>query len=115
MLANWPLIAIRIVESFLFLLIVIGSVVAAIIPIAVAAGFSNFDIANRDNAADAIASIVIGHWMLILYILAIIVSLFLGALTSYAFKAHNVLAALYHGATAPLTVAFLTGIDTHAR
>jgi len=49
------------------------------------------------------------------YILAIIVSLFLGALTSYAFKAHNVLAALYHGATAPLTVAFLTGIDTHAR
>jgi hypothetical protein len=72
MLANWQLIAIRIAESFLFLLIVVGSVVAAIIPIAVAAGFSKFDVADRDNAMDAIASIVIGHWMLILYILAII-------------------------------------------
>jgi hypothetical protein len=38
-----------------------------------------------------------------------------GAVASYAFKAHNVLAALYHGATAPLALAFLTGIDTHAR
>ena len=49
------------------------------------------------------------------YLLAVLVSICLGALASYAFKAHNVLAALYHGATAPLTLAFLTGIDTHAR
>ena len=49
------------------------------------------------------------------YILALMVSVGLGALTSYAFRAHNVLAALYHGATAPLALAFLTGIDTHAR
>jgi hypothetical protein len=50
-----------------------------------------------------------------LYVVAILVSLPLGALSSYAFKAHNVLTALYHGATAPLTLAFLTGIDTHVR
>jgi hypothetical protein len=49
------------------------------------------------------------------YLLAVLVSICLGALASYAFKAHNVLAALYHGATAPLALAFLTGIDTHAR
>ena len=49
------------------------------------------------------------------YLLAVLVSICLGALASYAFKAHNVLAALYHGATAPLVLAFLTGIDTHAR
>jgi len=85
MLANWPLIAIRIVESFVFLLIVIGSVVAAIIPIAVAAGFSNFDITNRANAADAIASIVIEHWMLILYILAIITLLLIVLIAIHSF------------------------------
>ena len=49
------------------------------------------------------------------YLLALVVSMALGALASYAFRAHNVLAALYHGATAPLALAFLTGIDTHAR
>ena len=49
------------------------------------------------------------------YLLAILASICLGALASYAFKAHNVLAALYHGATAPPTLAFLTGIATHAR
>lgn len=31
------------------------------------------------------------------YLLAVLVSICLGALASYAFKAHNVLAALYHG------------------
>lgn len=71
-LANWPLIAVRIAESFLFLLIVFGSIVAAIIPIAVAAGLSDFgSIRNADNPADAIAALIIGHWALILYILAI--------------------------------------------
>jgi len=49
------------------------------------------------------------------YMLAVLVSICLGALASNAFKAHNVLAALYHGATAPLALAFLAGIDTHAR
>ena len=48
------------------------------------------------------------------YLLAVLFSICLGALASYAFKAHTVLAALYHGATAPLALAFLTGIDTHA-
>jgi hypothetical protein len=49
------------------------------------------------------------------YLLAVLCSICLGALASYAFRAHNVLAALYHGATAPLALAFLTGIDAHAR
>ena len=85
MLANWPLIAIRIVESFLFLIIVIGSVVATILPIAVAAGFSKFDIRDRDNAAEAIASIVVSHWMLILYILAIITLLLIVLIAIHSF------------------------------
>jgi hypothetical protein len=73
MVANWPLIALRIAESFLFVLIVIGSIVAAIIPIAVAAGVSNFDsIRNADNPGDAIAALIVGHWLIIVYVLAII-------------------------------------------
>lgn len=79
MLANWQLIAIRIVESLAFLLIVVGSIVAAIVPVVIAAGFSNFDLKNMDNVADAISAIVIGHWILILYILAII-TILLGVL-----------------------------------
>ena len=47
MMANWPLIAIRIAESFIFVLIVIGSIIAVIIPIAVAAGLSHFDLKNH--------------------------------------------------------------------
>ena len=86
MLANWQLIAIRIAESFLFVLIVIGSVVAAIIPIAVAAGFSNFDsIRNADNPGDVLAALLIGHWLLIVYILAIITLLFAVLIAIHSF------------------------------
>jgi hypothetical protein len=86
MLANWPLIAIRIAESFLFILIVIGSVVAAIIPIAVAAGLSSFDsITNANNPGDAIAALLIEHWGLILYILAIITILLVVLVAIHSF------------------------------
>jgi hypothetical protein len=71
-LANWQLIALRIAENFLFVLIIIASILAAIVPIAVAAGLSHFDLRNADNAAQAIAAIVVEHWALILYILVII-------------------------------------------
>jgi len=71
-LANWQLIAIRIAASVLFVIIVIASIVAAIVPIAVAAGLSHFDLKNADNAAQAISTIVVEHWPLILYILVVI-------------------------------------------
>jgi len=74
-LANWPLIAIRIAESILFVGIVIACVIAAIVPVAVSAGLSGFNdlpaIANPDEAPNAIAGFLINHWILILYALAI--------------------------------------------
>ena len=70
--ANWPLIAIRIAENILFVIIVFGSIIAAIVPILVAAGLGNFDFKNADNPAQAVISLAIEHWMLIVYILAII-------------------------------------------
>ena len=70
-LANWPLIAIRIAESILFIGIVIACVVAVIIPVAVSAGFSRFDVDNPEDVPNAIAGFLINHWILIVYGLAI--------------------------------------------
>jgi len=84
-LANWPLIAIRIVESLLFVIIVIGCVVAAIIPIAVSAGFSKFDFDKADDAANAIASFLVNHWIVIVYALAIFTLLLIVLIAVHAF------------------------------
>lgn len=70
--ANWQLIAIRIAESIVFVGIVIASILAAVVPIAIAAGFGNIDFRNADNPPDAIIGLIVQHWMLIFYILAII-------------------------------------------
>ncbi len=71
-LANWQLIAIRIAESILLVMIIIASILAAIVPIIVAAGLSHFDLKNADNAAQAVAAMVVEHWALILYVLVIL-------------------------------------------
>lgn len=47
------------------------------------------------------------------FILAIVLSVALGAIASYIFRAHHEIASLYHGATAPIALAFLLGIHTH--
>jgi hypothetical protein len=70
-LANWQLIAIRIAENILFIMIVVAAVIAAVVPIAVAAGISNFDVKASANPGEAIAAMIVEHWMLIFYILAI--------------------------------------------
>jgi len=85
MLANWPLIAIRIAENFLFVLIIIGSIIAVIIPIVVAAGLSHFDLRNSDNPAGAIAALVVEHWALIVYVLVIITVLLVVLIALHSF------------------------------
>jgi hypothetical protein len=70
-LANWPLIAIRIAENFVFAAIIIGSILAAVVPIAVAAGLSHFDLQKVSDPAQAVAALFIEHWLLVVYILAI--------------------------------------------
>lgn len=66
--ANWPLIAIRIAESVVFMAIIIGSIVAAIVPIAVSAGFSNLE-SHGGDPATVLAGLLAAHWILILYVL----------------------------------------------
>ncbi len=84
-LANWPLIAIRIAENFLFVAIIIGSIVAAVVPIAVAAGLSHFDLNQASEPAQAIAALIVEHWLLIMYLVGIasIVLLLLIAIHSF--------------------------------
>ncbi len=71
-LANWPLIAIRIAESLLFVMIVIGSIVAAVIPIAVAAGVSHLDLEHAGEPLQAMAAIIAQYWLLMVYLLVIV-------------------------------------------
>jgi len=84
-LANWPLIAIRIAESFLFLAIVIGFVIAAVVPLAVSAGFSRFDLESPDELPNAIAGFLINHWILIIYALAIFMLLLVVLIALHSF------------------------------
>ena len=83
--ANWPLILIRIAEGIAFVGIIIVSIVAAIVPIAVSAGISKYDVTNAANPAAAVAEAVLQHWMLIVYVFLIVsvVLLVLVALHSF--------------------------------
>jgi hypothetical protein len=47
------------------------------------------------------------------YVAALAAAAIVGAVASRAFRAHNMIAAIYHGATAPITFAFVTGLNTH--
>src|SRR5207253_10801547 len=82
-LANWPLIAIRIAQSILFVMIVVASIFAAIVPFGIAASFSNFK--NLDEPAQAIATFVIEHWPLIAYIFVIVLIVTIVLVAFHAF------------------------------
>lgn len=73
-IANWQLIAMRLAETFLFGVIAIGAVIAIIVPMAVSAGISKFDI--RDTAAaDAVLRSMFGNWMILVWIFLLVLIL----------------------------------------
>lgn len=79
-LANWPLILIRIAEGVVFGVIVIGAIIAAVVPVLVTAGFSNdVDYRNPENVAVLIVGLFVEHWILVLYLFALFL-LILGVL-----------------------------------
>ena len=76
-LANWPLILIRIAEGVVFGVIIVGSIIAAVIPVLVTAGLSgDVDYRNPENVAQLFATLVIEHWVLLLYIFALFLLIF---------------------------------------
>ncbi|MEO6259567.1 MAG: hypothetical protein ABIP63_04420 [Thermoanaerobaculia bacterium] len=68
-LANWPLILIRIAEAVVLTMICIVSGIVAIVPLLVSAGFSKDDISRTANPAEAVAALLVGHWMLLAYLI----------------------------------------------
>ena len=73
MLANWPLLAIRIAESVLLVMIAIGAAIALIVPVLMSIGFDRTQgLGNATDAMEAILNIVIGHLAIIIYVLVLI-------------------------------------------
>ncbi|HVS30563.1 MAG TPA: hypothetical protein VMS98_03815 [Thermoanaerobaculia bacterium] len=84
-IANWPLILIRIAEGLLFLLIVVVSVVAAIVPVVMSIGLNRFDPADVDDGAQLLAAILIEHWPLLLYLFALVTVMLLAFIVIHSF------------------------------
>lgn len=66
-LANWPLMALRIAENILFAMLIIGSIIAAIVPLLVSIGFA-IHIDKPEEVAPAIGTALIEHVALFLWI-----------------------------------------------
>jgi len=71
-LANWPLMALRIAENILFAMLIIGSMIAAIVPLLVSIGFA-IHIDKPEEVGPAVGTALIEH-------LAVFLWIFVGAL-----------------------------------
>jgi hypothetical protein len=67
--ANWPLILIRVAEGVVLAMIVIGALIAAVVPVLVSAGLDRFDFGNPGSAAELFATFMVEHWLLLVYLL----------------------------------------------
>jgi hypothetical protein len=69
MLANWPILGIRIAESMLFIFIVLASIVAAIVPLLVSIGFNLRQVPTTpDELGGMVGSALAAHWIVFVYI-----------------------------------------------
>lgn len=67
-IANWPLIALRIAESVLFMILIIASIVAAVVPVLVSIGLAAFNVDKPEESAAAIGSALVEHVAVFLWI-----------------------------------------------
>jgi len=63
--ANWPVIAFRLVESMLFVGLLLGAVIAVVIPFAVSVGMDNL------SNVDTLASVLMERWVIVVYALVV--------------------------------------------
>jgi hypothetical protein len=71
--ANWPLVLIRVAETALLIGITIGALIAVVIPLVVSAhvgGWQNIQ-ANPDAMWETVMTVVAEHWLLLVYLLLI--------------------------------------------
>ena len=84
-IANWPLILIRIAEGMLFLVMVVVAVVAAIVPMVMSLGLNQFDPNEVDNGAEFLIALLVQHWPIILYLIGLITVLMLAFIIVHSF------------------------------
>jgi hypothetical protein len=72
MLANWPLLAIRIAETVLLAMMAIVAAVALVVPILMSIGFDQSSFENARDAMETILNIVTNHLPIIIYVLVMI-------------------------------------------
>ena len=78
----------RIAESIVIAAIAIAAAIAIIVPIGVSLGLSKFDwqnLATIDDPYDLVMSILVGHWLIILYVLIGITALLFVFVALHAF------------------------------
>ncbi len=66
-LANWPLIAIRLVETIIFFIVTFVAIIAIVVPILVSVGLNLANLNTPDDVANAIFNLG-AKWVLILWI-----------------------------------------------
>jgi hypothetical protein len=70
--ANWPLLLFRFAETIVALFIIIGSIIAVIVPMVVSAGMSHFNPEDADSPGEAVLSFIVQHLAIIGWVLALL-------------------------------------------
>ena len=87
-LANWQLVAIRMVESVVFLFLTFLALLATIIPVAVKAGLGKLSIADTANSVDALSQFLVEQRPLILWTCGVLI-----VVTGVMMVVHSLIAA----------------------
>ena len=72
-LANWQLVAIRMVESVVFVFLTMLALLATILPVAIKAGLGKLSIADAANSADALSQFLVEQRALILWTCGVLI------------------------------------------
>ena len=73
MVANWPLLLIRLGEVFVFVIVIIAAAIAAIIPIVVSVAGTNWQsLVERNDAPQAVAQMMLSHLPLFLFLFVLV-------------------------------------------
>ena len=84
-IANWPLLLIRIGEGIFAFVLIIAAIVAAVIPLLMSLGVQKFDPKTPEDIAEFILSIFTDHWMIFVYLFLLMTFVLLVYVAVHAF------------------------------
>jgi hypothetical protein len=84
-LANWQLVAIRMVEGVVFFVLIFFALLVTIIPTAVEAGLGKLDVRDASSAAETVAQFFVDHHVLILWTVGVLLLVTCAMLVIHAF------------------------------